>query len=390
STLVNLVGNVGLDDPAIVEDYLRRSGLIEANLSDSQRRDLHDLILKARRYYDEQMVLELAEPEFDGEDGFLLGQLVSKLESQEWDADTLHNELFQIPKSHNVDPKKFFRALYFALIKQERGPRGGAFIKLLGQEKAVELIRQRIADSVKNEEIQPQESAPSGVQIPVTIAEEVKQRYPELAIGAAVIEGVTMQDERPESLHTAITNATQAMQDMDLQTAIAAGPIDAYRQMFTSFGVNPNAMPPSPQNILRIAISDNRLPNVNNVVDAVNLTVLETGLSAAVYNLDALETPLTLRFSRQGDKHLPLGGRQVDTLEAGELVYADVSEVICRALNHRDSDKTKITTRTRSILLIVDGGTGISTQAVLEALQKQINGIIQYAGGEVKTRSLLF
>lgn len=390
TTLVNLVGNVGLENPVIVEDYLRRSRLVEGSLSDNQRRDLHDLILKARRYYDEQMVLELAEPEFDGEDGFLLGQLVAKLEAQEWEADALHNELFQIAKNHNVDPKKFFRALYFALIKQERGPRGGAFIKLLGQEKAIELIRQRIAESVKPKEPFQAETVPSGTLLPVTIAEEVKQRYPDMVLGAAVIDGVTMQDDRSEDLEAAIASATRSVQGMDIQVAISQGAIDAYRQLFTTFGANPNATPPSPQNILRIAVNDNRLPNVNNVVDTVNLTVLETGLSAAVYDMQNLDLPLTLRFAQKGDKHLPLGGRQVESVEPGELVYADASEVICRALNYRDSDKTKITTKTQTVVLIVDGSPGISAVTVLETLQQQVRRIIQYAGGTVKAQGLLF
>lgn len=389
STLVNLVGNVGLEDAAIVEDYLRRSNLVSGDTSENQRRELHDLILKARRYYDEQMSLELAEPEFDGEDGFLLGLLVAKLEAQEWEADVLHNELFQIAKNNNVDAKKFFRAMYYALIKQERGPRGGQFIKLLGQQTAANLIRQRITESVKAKEATEQVTITIGTVLPVAIAPEAKQRYPELYIGAAIIEGVSMQDERPAELNIAIASAVQAVQGLDFQAAISQGAIDAYRKLYATFGANPNATPPSPQNLLRMAVYDNRLPSVNNVVDAANLTVLETGISAAVYDMANLELPLTLRFSQVGDKHLSLGGRQVDTLEAGELIYADAAEVICRALNHRDSDKTKITTKTQTVLLIVDGSPGISAPALLETLQKQVQRIVQYAGGQVKAQGLL-
>ncbi len=389
TTLVNLVGNVGLEDAAIVEDYLRRSNLVSGELSETQREALHDLILKARRYYDEQMSLELAEPEFDGEDGLLLGQLVAKLEAQEWDADVLHNELFQIAKAHNVDAKKFFRAMYFALIKQERGPRGGQFIKLLGQQTAANLIRQRVAESVKAKDNTEEVSAPQGTILPVTITDEVRQRYPDLAIAAAIIEGVTMQDERSSELQAVITSATQAVQGVDFQAVIGQGAIEAYRKIYATFGANPNANPPSPQTILRLAVYENRLPAVNNVVDAANLTVLETGISAAVYDLANLELPLTLRFSQAGDKHVPLGARQVDNIEADELIYADSTEVICRMLNHRDSDKTKITTKTQSVLLIVDGSPGISPAQLLDTLNKHLERLVRYAGGQIKARGLL-
>jgi lysyl-tRNA synthetase, class I len=390
STLTNLVGNVGLSDPVIVEDYLRRSDLVDGALSENQRSELHDLILKARRFYDEQIALNLQTPQLDAEDGYLLGELVALLKSGQLEADFLHNELFQIPKNHGVEPKKFFRALYTALIKQERGPRGGAFIKLIGQDVAVQLIEERIKESVQAAEqsVDVQTTASSG--LPVRIAPEVKARFPEMRLGVAVIEGVEVKSGRPDDLNRQIGEALQAVREADLEAALQSGPIAAYRQIFQEFGVNPNAMMPSPENILRMAVYENRLPNVNNLVDSTNLIVLERGISVAVYDLDKLAAPLTLRFAAADEPHLPLGGQRPEKTRAGELVYADAEEVICRALNHRDSDKTKVTNKTRNILLIVDGAPGITAEQVLSALQAHIGGITRYAGGQLKQGGLLF
>lgn len=390
ATLTNLVGNVGLADPVIVEDYLRRSELIPAELSETQRNALHDLILKSRRFYDEQVAVNLVPPHLDAEDGYLLGELVNLLKSGQIEADMLHNELFQIPKNHGIEPKKFFRALYTALIKQERGPRGGAFIKLLGQETAIQLIEERIRESVAQAEATQQESAPSARLLPVSIAAEVKVRYPTLAIGAAIIEGVEVKSTRSEALNRAIEAAIANSQGVDFQTARDEGAIGSYRKLFQDFGVNPNAMPPSPENILRLAVNDQRLPNVNNLADATNLIVLETGISVAVYDLDKLVLPFTLRFASVDEPHRPLGGQGIEKTRAGELIYADAEEVICRALNHRDADKTKITTKTRNILLIVDGAPEITPEAVLSTLKRQIAGIIESAGGNATQAGLLF
>jgi lysyl-tRNA synthetase class 1 len=388
-TLANLVGNVGLSDPPIVEDYLRRSGMIGENLSESQRRSLHELILKARRYYDEQMSLDLAEPDLDAQDGFLLGQLVTDLEATDYDADTLHNHLFEIAKSNNVDPKKFFRALYTALIRQERGPRGGAFIKLIGQATAANLIRERIAAAIlPKTESTGVEIAPVRL-IPVAIEGSVKARYPELAIGVAVIEGVKVIAERPAGLNQQIDTAIQAVARVNLEEAINAGAIGAYRALFLTFGAKPNTTPPSPENILRMAVGEGRMPAVNNLVDAVNLTVLETGLSAAVYDADRLALPLVLRFAKENDRHIPLGGQQAEHVPAGELIYADAQEVICRALNHRDADKSKITTKTQNILLIVDGSPGIRTGEIAQVLKTQVERITHYAGGQTILKAML-
>ena len=388
STLANLVGNVGLTDPDIVEDYLHRSGLIPAELSEAQRADLHDLIDKANRYYSEQMSLDLEVPSLDAEDGFLLGQLVAFLEADEHDADTIHHQLFELAKSHGVEPKKFFRALYNALIKQERGPRGGQFIRLLGQDTAADLIRVRVAEATE----QPQEiesEAETTPPISVAIDVAVKERYPDLSLGVAVIDGVEVRDNRPEELDALIDEALTAVQDIDLDAALADGAIGAYRALFLDFGANPNATAPSPENILRMAVHEGRLPAVNNLVDATNLSVLESGISVAVYDRDKLAHPLTLRFAIEGDKHLPLGARRLEDVPSGELVYADGVEVICRALNHRDSNKSKVTNKTSSILLIVDGSPGISTAALHDALEQNCARIVRYAGGQVRARALL-
>jgi|GEM_PF-71385 len=390
STLVNLVGNVGIQDAEIAEDYLRRSGLLSETLSNTQTADLHRLINKAKRFYDEQMRFD-ADLSLDAEDGFLLGKLTSYLKDAEHDADTLHNELFQIPKAYGVEPRKFFRALYTALIKQERGPRGGQFIKLLGQDKAAELIEQRIREysQVDDEIEQDTDDAATATTLPLAIDSTVSKQYPDLHIGAAILRDVDIKDKRSKELDAAITEAVNMYQTIDFDAAISSGAISAYRQLFESFGTNPNAMPPSPENILRIAVQNNRLPNVNTLVDATNLTVLETGVSVAVYDLDKLQLPLVLRFAHEEDQHQALGQKQTESVPEGELVYADEREVICRALNHRDSDRTKVTGKTRNILLIVDGAPEIGVETLLNALHANIARIQQYAGGEVATQGLL-
>jgi DNA/RNA-binding domain of Phe-tRNA-synthetase-like protein len=217
----------------------------------------------------------------------------------------------------------------------------------------------------------------------------VKDRYPDLNLGIALIDGVEVRDKRSDELDKRIHEAVAAVKNIDLDAALASDAIGAYRALFADFGANPNATPPSPENILRMAVHEGRLPAVNNLVDATNLTVLESGISVAVYDRDKLSLPLTLRFAVDGDKHLPLGTKRVENAPAGELIYADAVEVICRALNHRDSDKTKVTNKTTNILLIVDGSPGIGVAALHDALDQNVARILQVAGGMLRARALL-
>jgi lysyl-tRNA synthetase class 1 len=389
NTLANLVGNVGLSDPAIVEDYLRRSNLIPAVLSPAQRADLHNLILKAKTYYDEQLSLETEEPQFDGIEGYLLAQLVTFLESGEHDAERIHFELFEIAKRHNVDPKKFFRAVYFALIKQERGPRGGNFIKLLGQAKAVELIKARLFATPSAENVQPQQTRPAQNGGLVALGAQARAKFKGLSFAYARLTGVSISEGRPEALASAIKQAVAPLTRQDMEARRATGPIAAYRALYEAFGANPNATPPSPENILRLAVDDKRLPNVNSLVDAANLGVLETGFSIALYDADKLAFPLTLRLAEVGETHIPIGGKYAEKVPSGELVYADADDIICRALNYRDADKSKVTTKTQNLLLIVDGAPNLNPAEVFANLQRQLERLIALGGGEVQEQGLV-
>ena len=79
----------------------------------------------------------------------------------------------------------------------------------------------------------------------------------------------------------------------------------------------------------------------------------------------------------------------MDKFVTGELIDADHAEVICDALNDRDSDKTKVTGKTENVLLIVDGAPGISLEAIHAALQKNPERITTFAGAKVSARAIL-
>ena len=51
------------------------------------------------------------------------------------DALAIHNAVFEVSKSNNIEPKEMFKRLYLALIGKEKGPRIGKLIFALGIEK---------------------------------------------------------------------------------------------------------------------------------------------------------------------------------------------------------------------------------------------------------------
>ena len=59
---------------------------------------------------------------------------------KEIDEKLLYEEFYNISKSVNLEPKKFFEACYRILINKEKGPKLAGFILTLGKERVIELL----------------------------------------------------------------------------------------------------------------------------------------------------------------------------------------------------------------------------------------------------------
>jgi lysyl-tRNA synthetase class 1 len=67
----------------------------------------------------------------------LIGALKAMKEdfrSVEWNAESIHNTIYEGSRSRNIDPKTTFRAFYRILLGRDRGPRLGFFLSTLDKQ----------------------------------------------------------------------------------------------------------------------------------------------------------------------------------------------------------------------------------------------------------------
>jgi len=219
------------------------------------------------------------------------------------------------------------------------------------------------------------------------IDEEILQKFPSIKTGIAIIEGVKVNKSDP-SLEKLKKEVEQKYKGFTLEDINNISPIEAYRNFFRSFGVDPASRHPSPDALLRRIIQGKGLYSINTLVDAYNVACLETNLGMSAMNLDKIKLPVTLRFTNEGEQILLLGGEETKTTKAGEVVYADSQEIVTLDLNYRDCDKTKITPSTKNVLLYVDGCPGISDSEIEKALNREIELIQKFCGGTLKLKEI--
>ena len=100
---------------------------------------INKLIEMAGNFADEFDISDEIEIDIDSKVKGALSKLVILLEKDE-EIEDLQNEIYQIAKGDDVEPKEFFKVLYQIILSTTRGPKIGPFILDIGKKNVGEKI----------------------------------------------------------------------------------------------------------------------------------------------------------------------------------------------------------------------------------------------------------
>ncbi len=107
-------------------------------------------------------------------------------------------------------------------------------------------------------------------------------------------------------------------------------------------------------------------------------------VSAGAFDLNKIKFPTVLRLTKRGEKILLLGDSKPTKYKKGEVAYFDQISGYNIDFNYLDSERTKITEKTKNLLINVEGVYEISREQVEQSLKEVIEIITKYCGGKVK------
>ena len=141
SLITNLISAVGADDRDLIMEYLKR---YDSDLSACQD-IVKDLVDKAMSYYrDFVLPLKRYRNPTDQEKE-MLEQLRRDLAACDiTDDNALQTMPFSVARMFAAEPGNFFRMFYEVIFGQERGPRFGTFVQLVGKDKALSMLDEAI------------------------------------------------------------------------------------------------------------------------------------------------------------------------------------------------------------------------------------------------------
>ncbi|MBI5156345.1 hypothetical protein HZA45_03675 [Candidatus Peregrinibacteria bacterium] len=201
------------------------------------------------------------------------------------------------------------------------------------------------------------------------VSSEVFSRHPDAMIGIIVAESIdnSAADGATEAL---LCEAEKQVRSTLNEATFKEHPnIAAMQEIHRSFGNNPNKFPPSVQALLKRVLKGGQLPVINPLVDIYNVISLRHVVCIGAEDTDTCSGDLRLTIADGGEPFTPLGEEANDPAVAGELVYRDDTGIICRKLNWREGDRTKITEHTKNAVIVVEGFPPVT--------REKLDGILQ-------------
>ena len=197
-------------------------------------------------------------------------------------------------------------------------------------------------------------------------------------LGALVIEQVA--NASAEALLDAPLSAAEA--------AVRAHPPEesqAVRAMYRRIGLDPTKTRPSSEALLRRVRKGDRLPRINTLVDICNWCSLEFQLPYGLYDVAALEPPVTLRMGHPGESY---PGIRKDVVNVAErLTLADQGGPFGNPTS--DSARTMVTEATTSVLTVVFAPAQTTPARLATVLEATAARLTRFAGGRQTLRAVI-
>ena len=142
TVVLNLISALGTDDEDLLKEFLRRydpevarsPGVLDA------------LVSKGLAYYREQVLPGKRFRAPDEGERDLLARIHDRLAAAgNGDEKGLQAIPFDVARETGREPKELFRCFYEVVLGQERGPRFGTFVALLGKERVLQMLREKTA-----------------------------------------------------------------------------------------------------------------------------------------------------------------------------------------------------------------------------------------------------
>jgi DNA/RNA-binding domain of Phe-tRNA-synthetase-like protein len=214
----------------------------------------------------------------------------------------------------------------------------------------------------------------------IKLSPELRERFPGLAAQIVSFTGVTVARESPELEKYKEEVSERVLERWDVEELREHPMFRAYRDFFWKMGIDPTKTRPAAEALIRRVLRGNPIPKINTWVDAYNLVSMESAIPVASFDTDLLEGPLLMREAEEGEDFLGIGMKKPVVLSGGEAVIEDGTR-LAAIYPYRDADHSKVTMKTRNVLMLMCGAPGITLEELEESADLARRVLPRFCGG---------
>lgn len=215
----------------------------------------------------------------------------------------------------------------------------------------------------------------------LTIDASIFEKFPHVKLGALVINGINNTGTHAEIARRLREEERSLRERHDLESLSTDPKITDWRTAYRTFGFKPSSYRSSVEALIRRVLKGDELPTISPVVDIYNTISIKHTLPIGGDDIDHVEGGITLTIAGGTERFLMLGTDAPTPIKEGEVVYRDASEVLCRAWNYRECDKSKITEKTQNTCLVIEGLEHTTKGEIQAALSELKNLLETYCKG---------
>jgi len=216
----------------------------------------------------------------------------------------------------------------------------------------------------------------------LSIDPALKKKCPSVALGL-ITAHVRTGDSPLELLGEVYSCEAAILKSVDPRALLDVPAISATRSAYRALGKDPARYRGSAEALLRRLISGKHFPNVNSVVDIINLVSVESRLPIGLYDLAHLKGDVVFRAGKKGETYKGIGKFDLNLEDLP--VFADAKGP--HGSPTSDSERTMVTAATEHVAAIIISFVG---QQPLPAWSGRMSQLLERfaEGREIRTEIL--